>query len=190
MSSSAKADKAPTSEELKARFGRDVFRDFDYDDPKFNDTFFEVLDEQLAHCPVARSNVGHGYWWVSRNEDVRRVAQDWKTFSNAKGYQPNRPPGLPYLFPEESDPPIHTAWRNALNPFLSPKACASYEKRVRADVNELIDRFIGRGECEFITEFGALLPGWAFFKNVMGVPLEDLQMLVDSVEWGTFAPTA
>lgn len=49
---------------------------------------------------------------------------------------------------------------------------------MRADVNELIDGFIGRGECEFITELGALLPGWAFFKNVMGVPLSDLQMLL------------
>ncbi|MEY2891934.1 MAG: hypothetical protein RJA98_1842, partial [Pseudomonadota bacterium] len=28
---------APTPEELKAKFGRDIFRDFDYDDPKFND---------------------------------------------------------------------------------------------------------------------------------------------------------
>ena len=185
-----KADPVPTSEELKKRFGRDIFRDFDYEDPKFNDTFFDVLDEQLAHCPVARSNVGTGFWWVTRNEDVRRIGQDWKSFSNAKGYQPNRPADLPYLFPEESDPPIHTTWRNVLNPFLSPKACASYEARVRSDVNALIDRFIGTGECEFITEFGALLPGWAFFKNVMGVPLEDLQMLVDSVEWGTFAPTA
>lgn len=183
-------EKVPTSDELKERFGRDIFRDFDYEDPKFNDTFFDVLDTQLAHCPVAKSNVGHGYWWVTRNADVRRVAQDWKTFSNAKGYQPNRPEGLPYLYPEESDPPIHTTWRNALNPFLSPKACVAYEPKIREDANELIDRFIDKGGCEFISEFGALLPGWAFFKNVIGVPLDDLQLLVDSVEWGTFAPTA
>lgn len=86
--SNTKAGPAPTLEELKARFGQDIFRDFDYEDPKFNDTFFDVLDEQLAHCPVARSNVGHGYWWVSRNEDVRRVAQDWKTFSMQKVISP------------------------------------------------------------------------------------------------------
>jgi cytochrome P450 len=52
----------------------------------------------------------------------------------------------------------------------------------------LIDRFIDRGSCEFISEFGALLPGWAFFKNVLGVPVDDLAMLVEGVEQGTFAP--
>ena len=179
---------APSPEELKARFGRDIFRDFDYDDPAFNDKFVETLETHLQHCPVARSNVGTGYWWVSRNEDVRRIGQDWKTFSNAKGYQPNRPEGLPLLLPEESDPPLHTAWRNAINPHLSPMTVAKYEAAVRADVNELIDRFIDKGEVEFIAEFGAILPGWAFFKNVLGVPVDQLGLLVDGVEQGTFGP--
>lgn len=178
---------SPSEQELKARFGRDVFRDFDYDDPGFNDKFVETLDTQLRHCPVARSNVGTGYWWVTRNEDVRRIGQDWKTFSNAKGYQPNRPDGLPLLMPEESDPPMHTAWRNALNPHLSPMAVASYEARIREDANVLIDRFIDKGHCEFIGEFGAILPGWAFFKNILGVPVDDLALLVEGVEQGTFA---
>jgi cytochrome P450 len=65
---------------------------------------------------------------------------------------------------------------------------ARYEANVRADVNELIDRFIDKGEVEFIAEFGAILPGWAFFKNVLGVPVEQLGMLVDGVEQGTFGP--
>jgi cytochrome P450 len=179
---------APTPEELKARFGRDIFRDFNYDDPDFNHHFTETLEAQLKHCPVARSNVGTGYWWVTRNEDVRRVGQDWRAFSNAKGYQPNRPEGLPLLYPEESDPPRHTAWRTVLNPHLSPGVVAGYEEPIRQDVNTLIDRFIDRGACEFISEFGALLPGWAFFKNVLGVPVDDLAMLVEGVEQGTFAP--
>jgi cytochrome P450 len=170
------------------RYGRDMFNDFDIDDPKFNEHFFEILDDMVAHCPVVRSNVGEGYWMVTRQEDVRRVGQDWKTFSSAKGYQPNRPEGLPYLYPEESDPPQHSAWRRALNPFLSPKGVANYEDTIRADCNTLIDRFIDRGECDFVAEFGAKLPGWAFFKNVMGTPIEDLDKLVAGVENGTFAP--
>ena len=31
--------------------------------------------------------------------------------------------------PEESDPPRHTAWRNAINPHLSPMVVAGYEAR-------------------------------------------------------------
>jgi cytochrome P450 len=173
-----------------SRYGRDMFNDFDIDDPKFNEHFFEILDDMVAHCPVVRSNVGQGYWMITRQQDVRKVGQDWKTFSSAKGYQPNRPEGLPYLFPEESDPPQHTAWRKALNPHLSPNAVANYEDTIRQDCNTLIDRFIDRGECEFVNEFGAKLPGWAFFKNVMGTPIEDLDKLVAGVENGTFAPPA
>ena len=63
-----------------------------------------------------------------------------------------------------------------------------YEDNIRADANALIDNFIEKGECEFISEFAAVLPGWAFFKNVLGVPVEDLEKLVDGVEQGTFSP--
>jgi cytochrome P450 len=175
-------------EEMKKRYGRDMFNDFDIDDPRFGDNLFPILDAMLDKCPVARSNVGTGYWMVSRNADIRRIGQDWRTFSSAKGYQPNRPAGLPYLLPEESDPPKHTIWRDVLNPHLSPKAVANYDVQIRKDANTLIDALIDRGECEFISEFAAKLPGWAFFKNVLGVPVDDLDMLVDGVNNGTFAP--
>jgi cytochrome P450 len=175
-------------EEMKKRYGRDMFNDFDIDDPQFGDNLFPILDAMLDKCPVVRSNVGTGYWMVSRNSDIRRIGQDWRTFSSAKGYQPNRPAGLPYLLPEESDPPKHTAWRDVLNPHLSPKAVANYDAQIRKDANTLIDAFIDRGECEFISEFAAKLPGWAFFKNVLGVPIDDLDLLVDGVNNGTFAP--
>jgi cytochrome P450 len=181
-------DRQKLGEEMKSRYGRDMFNDFDINDPKFGENVFDVLDAMLSKCPVVRSNVGQGYWMVTRNADVRRIGQDWRTFSSAKGYQPNRPEGLPYLMPEESDPPKHTAWREVLNPFLSPRAVANYDKQIRADANTLIDSFIDKHECEFVSEFGAKLPGWAFFKNILGVPIDDLDLLVRGVEDGTFAP--
>jgi cytochrome P450 len=181
-------DRQKLGEEMKSLYGRDMFNDFDINDPKFGENVFGILDAMLSKCPVVRSNVGQGYWMVTRNADVRRIGQDWRTFSSAKGYQPNRPEGLPYLMPEESDPPKHTAWRDVLNPFLSPRAVANYDKQIRADANTLIDSFIDKHECEFVSEFGAKLPGWAFFKNILGVPIDDLDLLVRGVEDGTFAP--
>jgi len=189
MAGSTETDRAPTPSELKARFGRDIFNDFDFNDPRFNDQIDEVLETHLAHCPVARSNDGHGYWWVSRSDDVRRIAQDWRTFSNANGYAPNRPADLRYLYPEECDPPMQTIWRKVLNPHLSPQVVAHYQQAIANDTHALIDRFIGKGECEFISEFGGILPGWAFFKNVLGVPIEDLPMLVRNAEMANFAPS-
>ncbi|MDQ1569015.1 MAG: hypothetical protein QOF96_3895 [Actinomycetota bacterium] len=171
-----------------AKYGRDIYHDFDIDDPKFNEHFHDILDDIVEKCPVVKSNKGSGYYLVARQPLVRQVGQDWRTFSSAQGYQPDRPEGLPYLLPEECDPPIHDAWRHALNPFMSPGAVAGYEPVIRQDCNTLIDMFIDRGECEWVSEFGAKLPGWAFFKNVMGVPIDDLDKLVESVERGTFEP--
>lgn len=178
----------PSKEEMIERFGRDLVNDFDLDDPSFNENFDETLDYLVRKCPVVHSKVGRGYYLINTQDDVRRAGQDWQTFSSAKGYMPNRPEGLPYLMPEESDPPIHTNWRRVLNPHLSPKVSLNLEQPIRDDVNALIDRFIDRRECEFISEFGALLPGWAFFKNVLGLPVDDLAMLVEGVEEGTFHP--
>jgi cytochrome P450 len=175
-------------EAAKAKYGRDIYHDFDLDAPVFNDRLLDVLDDLVEKCPVARSQVGTGFWLVAQNKLVREVGQNWRAFSAAGGYMPNRPEGLPFLFPEECDPPIHTAWRTALNPFMGPAVIAEYDATIRADANALIDRFIDRGECEFVSEMGGLLPGWAFFKNVLGVPIEDLDKLVDGVERGTFAP--
>jgi len=186
--SAMEADPEITAAALKERFGRDIARDFDLDDPRFNDQFDETLNFMVRKCPVVRSQIGTGYYLVNTQDEVRRLAQDWRTFSSAKGYQPNRPEGLPYLMPEESDPPIHTKWRHVLNPHMSPKTVATYEQPIRDDVNALIDMFLAKGECEFISQFGALLPGWAFFKNILGVPVDDLALLVEGVEEGTFGP--
>lgn len=182
---------APTQadiEESIAKYGRDIYNDFDLDAPVFNDKHVEIIDDLVEKCPVAHSKVGEGYYLVAQNKLVREVGQNWRTFSAAKGYMPNRPDGLPYLYPEESDPPLHTAWRQALNPFMGPATIKEYEATIRSDANALIDRFIDKGECEFVSEFAALLPGWAFFKNVLGVPIDDLDRLVDGVEDGTFNP--
>jgi cytochrome P450 len=179
---------APTEADLKTQFGRDIFRDFDVNDQGFNDHMVEALDLQARHCPIAHSKVGEGYFWLTRNEDIRRVGQDWKTFSNAKGYMPNRPEGMPFIYPIEMDPPKQTAWRQVLNPLVSPRVVAGFEAAIREDANTLIDRFIDKGHCEFISEFGAILPGWAFFKNSLGVPVELLGDLVHSIERSLFGP--
>ncbi len=170
------------------QFGRDMFADFDIDDPRFNEHFTDVLDEFVAKCPVARSNVGKGYYVLNRFEDVRKAGQDWRTFSSAKGFQPNRAEGIPYLYPEESDPPYHDEWRRVLNPFFGPRAVAEFENQIRADAKELIDNFVDKGSCDFVAEFGAELPGRAFFKNLIHVPVEDLPMLLEAMDNGVYGP--
>ncbi len=180
----------PTQEDINEsirKYGRDIYNDFDLDDPVFTDKHVEIIDDLVAKCPVAHSKVGKGYYIATQHAVVKNVGQNWRTFSAAKGYMPNRPEGVKYLIPEESDPPLHTSWRQSLNPFMGPAVVNDYDENIRNDVNALIDSFIDKGECDVITEFAAILPGWAFFKNILGVPVDDLAALVDGVEMGTFA---
>jgi cytochrome P450 len=147
---------APTEADIAEsieKYGRDIYNDFDLDDAAFNNQHFEIIDDLVAKCPVAHSKVGNGYYLVAQNKLVREVGQNWRTFSAAGGYMPNRPDGLPYLFPEESDPPLHTAWRQSLNPFMGPAVIAGYDVQIRSDANELIDRFIEKGKFGFVFQY-------------------------------------
>lgn len=170
------------------RFSRDMFNDFDIEDPEFNDRFYDVLDEFVAKCPVAHSKVGDGYHLINQYKDVKSAGQDWRTFSSAKGFQPNRDPQMPLLPPEECDPPYHNSWRNALNPFFKPEAVAAFEGSLREEANRLIDTFIDRGECNFVPEFSSQLPGNAMFKNLLGLPPEDIPMLIRDMDAGFYGP--
>ncbi len=169
-------------------FTRDMFTDFDIEDPEFNERFYEVLDAMVAECPVARSNVGDGYWVINRYWDVKRCGQDWKTFSSAKGFAPNRDPAMPYLYPEESDPPYHNNWRRALNPHFTPAAIASFEAAIRKEATALIDAFIEKGECDYVPEFSSVLPGNAMFKSLLGLPAEDIPQLISDMDMGFYGP--
>ena len=170
------------------RFGRDMFQDFDIDDPAFNEHFTDVLDEMVARCPVAHSPVGEGYWVINGYEDVRAAGQDWKTFSSAKGFMPNRPDGIPFLYPEECDPPYHTIWRRALNPYFSPQRVAGYEDAIREDARRLVAAFVDHGECELRREFAGRLPGYAFFRNVIPIPVDDLPTMLANMDGGIYGP--
>jgi cytochrome P450 len=169
-------------------FNRDMFNDFDIEDPEFNERFYDVLDEFVSKCPVAHSTTGDGYHVINRYKDVKQAGQDWRTFSSAKGFQPNRDPQMPLLPPEECDPPYHNSWRNALNPYFKPEAVAAFEGSLRDEANHLIDQFIGRGECDFVPDFSSKLPGNAMFKNLLGLPPEDIPMLIKDMDAGFYGP--
>ena len=87
-------------------FKRNYRSDFDLTDPELSERWDEVVADLHAHCPVARSEVGEGYWVVHSYKDVAQCSKDWRTFSSADGFMVNRPEGMPYFPPAEVDPPV------------------------------------------------------------------------------------
>lgn len=158
--------------------GRNHFTDFDLDSAAFSDNFEGVTAALHAGCPVARSESNGGYWVVSGFEEIRRIAQDWATFTSTNGFEPNRAgDDNARLYPLELDPPYQTRWRQKLGEYFAPREVRARAESIRSNVNELLDAFIENGRCDFIADFAAHLPGRVFFSTMLGVPLTDLPYL-------------
>ena len=160
---------------------------FDHLSPVFARDFHPTLARARSLCPVARSDAYEGGFWVlTRYEDVLRVAQDWETFSSELGITvPYQPPSTPMkILPVAVDPPLQRTFKRLVNAHFTPAKVGPWEEPTRALVNQLIDGFAERGECEFMTEFARPLPGLAFFSLALHAPTGELAQVND---WATLA---
>jgi cytochrome P450 len=82
------------------------------------------------------------------------------------------------LIPLQVDPPEHAKYRRILDPLFTPREMAGRERAVTALVNEIIDGFADRGECDFHAEFAVPLPCTVFLQ-LLGLPLEDLDKFLE-----------
>ena len=125
---------------------------YDILDQSHEDAKWEIFARARATCPVSRTDANGGFWLVTRYDDVRKVLEDWETFSSLES--PMFPSGM-RLCPIDSDPPQQTAARQLLNPLFSRTQLAPFEPRMRAIAAELIDKFIDQGTFELMGDFAA-----------------------------------
>jgi cytochrome P450 len=160
--------------------GRDWRTDLDMDDPRFGDLFNEINDDYVAHCPVARSEVGRGYYMVARYADNMALLKDWEHFSNALGNQSaNQDPNRVLFKPNESDPPQHSELRRAINRFFTAKAVSEHEDEIRGIADGLLDKALAAdsSQIEAVSAYADPLPPIAFCQAVGHMPAEDMSML-------------
>ena len=81
------------------------------------------------------------------------------------------------MIPLQIDPPEHAKYRRILDPLFTPREMARREPRVTELVNEMIDAFADRGECDFHAEFAVPLPCTVFLQ-LLGLPTEDLDQFL------------
>ena len=127
------------------------------------------------HDPVLRMP-DSGFYVLTRYDDVRAVLRDTETFSNTldlADLSGERARRLGALFNErlavkgwahvptlhQSDPPEHTRYRRLLNKVFSPGRVRQMVPDVERICHQLIDAFVDRGRCEFVSEFAFPLPG-------------------------------
>ncbi|HZZ52330.1 MAG TPA: cytochrome P450 [Pseudonocardia sp.] len=159
---------------------RDYRLDYDLGEPELNERWDDVVADlhDGGGCPVARSDVGEGYWIVNRYDDVVRCAKDWQTFTASSGFMVNRPEGLPYFAPGEADPPLHAQLRAALDPFLRPSVVRGLQDTIRATADALIDKFIADGHTDVVASFANPLPQAIFSVELAGMDPADMPFLL------------
>ena len=113
---------------------------------------------------------------VSSYDDVRWALRHPEVFSSKDVV--NLGGDVP-LIPLSVDPPEHAKYRRMLDPEFSPKKMHALEPEARELVNQIIDKFADKGECEFNDDFATPLPS-TIFLALVGLPQSDL---ADFLHW-------
>jgi len=132
--------------------------DFDHHRPTFA-VNPDHVDAELRHtCPVAWTEAHGGFWVLSRYEDVEALIRNSGAFSTSGG---NTIPAPPYAsaIMINSDPPVHTKWRRAMNETVS-RAIVMNKLQTRVDywTDLFIDRVIEKGRGDFVYDIAVPIP--------------------------------
>ena len=114
-------------------------------------------------------------WGISKYADLKAISKDPETFSNAQGIRPDAD-AIPHMI--DMDDPEHFKRRKLVNKGFTPRRVRDRETEIRDACNEIIDRVIDKGECDFVWDIAAPLP-LAIIANDLGVDTEDRQQLLE-----------
>jgi cytochrome P450 len=106
-----------------------------------------AYDELRERCPVAFSEALG--WSIFGHEDIAGVLADHETFSSATKR---------LVIPNGFDPPRHTFYRRALEPFFSGERVAAFEPECRAIAAEQVAALLESNPTDFIAEFADPFP--------------------------------
>jgi cytochrome P450 len=147
--------------------------------------WFDLLrrDHPVVWHPERSPN--HGFWAVTRHDDLTAIHMDWETFSSEVGAV-----SLEELDEEqlrirnsmlETDPPRHTEMRKICSKRFSARGVGKYEDWIRDVASGVLDRALTSGEpFDFVAEISRELP-IRFLCSIFTVPQEDAPRLI---AWG------
>ncbi len=126
---------------------------------------------------------GHGFWAVTRQQDVDFISKNPDLFSSEVAtcfLHDSEEEMLPLMQLQmiNMDPPKHLKYRRLVRSAFTPRAVDAYEERFRGIAKDILDRALDGGRCEFVEDIAAELPLIAICE-LMGVPLEQRKRMFD-----------
>ncbi|TDW59951.1 cytochrome P450 [Novosphingobium sp. PhB55] len=116
---------------------------------------------------------GQPAWVLTRHALIEEAFADWTAFSSKRGANAAVMDSSWLLLPVEADRPEHQQYRQILHPLFTPAAIKRRVSAVQDLCDSLIDGFVERGRCEFVSEFAGILPN-AIVISLLGLPSESL----------------
>jgi cytochrome P450 len=162
-----------------------------------NPTDYSLLDPQVQECPYHAYKVYReapvfqmpetGHFMVSRYEDIYYIVRTPEIFSvdtvQDGGHPYDNDKQIKKMFADRgwenrtvlsTDPPLHGTYRRLLEHCFTSRRIKALQPQVEKLANDLIDKFIDRGEVDFIEEFCYPLP-MMVIAIILGLPQEDLE---------------
>lgn len=136
--------------------------DFDPTEPETFTSAHERFAELRQTCPVAHSNEWNGFWALLRHADVVDALRRPSTFITSVQNVVPKVATTGRRPPLHLDPPEHTPYRHALNPFFTPEAARRHEPMVREVVAGLLEPFVVAGGGDLCTAFTQQVAGQVF----------------------------
>ena len=153
--------------------------DFDIHDPAFAADPYPVYERLRAECPVAHGSKHGGYWLLTRYEDVREAARDWRTYTSSVPGVTSIPVATRRTEPQlplEVDPPLHSHYRALVNPVFSPARIEQLRPRVEQLASRLVSSVLetlqAGGTADLVSAYAEPLSIGAL-AAFTGLPVED-----------------
>ena len=132
-----------------------------FPDPLADETFesaHAIYADLRGTCPVARSDAWGGFWALTKYDDVKRAASDWRSFISSKqnvipkvAFTGRRPP-------LHLDPPEHTLYRAVLNPLLSVERAEWLAPAARTFAAAQLAPLVAAGGGDVCGDYSSLVP--------------------------------
>ena len=133
------------------------------------------LQQEIGHKVIWTPRNG-GHWVAMRGPGVLAVYADSARLSSDSFGVPVAEGDQVPLGALIVDPPDHHFYRGFLDKGMSLLVVRANEAAIRTRAIGLIEGFQARGHCDFVKEFGDVLP-LSVFLSLVGLPLEDREML-------------
>lgn len=162
--------------ERPAHVPEDRVRDVDiYDLPGSDRDVHEAWMRLAGEHDLVWSPRNGGHWIATGGQLILKLFRGDERFSNR---EISVPPGtmLKPVLPIMADGEAHLAYRALIEPAFRPAALTRYTTRTRELAVEIIERLKPQGRCEFIGDFGTVLPIMIFLQ-IVDLPDSDRAML-------------